>query len=134
MSLTDAIDVLMLTIHAHAGAGDRQEYADAIPIHRLQFPHNNPAIVLVDVHASTLHIGLVQTWRWSWSHKSSITSMASKSLAAMDGHHLSSIPQQVSRRDLCRSRTPRMSRMPSLQQRRLRRAGRRRRPCGEPGY
>jgi hypothetical protein len=63
MNFADAIDVLVLTIRAHAGAGDCQEYADAIPIRRLQFPHNKSAIVLVDVQTLTIHIGLVQTWR-----------------------------------------------------------------------
>src|SRR5258708_38349145 len=97
MNLTGTIDVLVLTIHAHAGAGDRQEYADAIPIHRLQFPHNKSAIVLVDVQTSTFHITPVQTRRSSWSRKSSITSMAGKSLAAMGGRRLSSILRQVNR-------------------------------------
>jgi hypothetical protein len=41
-------------------AGDRQEYADTIPIHRLQ-PHNKSAIVLVDVQTSTLLVGLVES-------------------------------------------------------------------------
>ncbi len=31
-----------------ARASDLQEYADTIPIHRLQFPQNEPAIVLAD--------------------------------------------------------------------------------------
>jgi len=44
-------------------AGDLQEYADTIPIHRLQFPRNKSAIVLVDVQTSTFHIGLVETRR-----------------------------------------------------------------------
>jgi hypothetical protein len=34
-------------------AGDLQEYADAIPVHRLQFPHNKSAIALVDVQTLT---------------------------------------------------------------------------------
>jgi hypothetical protein len=29
MNLTDAIEVLVLTIHAHASAADRQEHTDA---------------------------------------------------------------------------------------------------------
>jgi hypothetical protein len=95
MNLIGAIVVLVLTIHA---AGDLQEYADTIPIHRLQFPHNKSAILLVDVQASTFHIALVQTRRSSWSHKSSITSMASKSPAAMGGRRPSSIPRRVNRR------------------------------------
>jgi hypothetical protein len=36
-------------------ARDLQEYADTIPIHRLQFPHNKFKIVLVDVQALTFH-------------------------------------------------------------------------------
>src|SRR5450631_1256765 len=36
-------------------AGDLQEYADTIPIHRLRFPHNKSAIVLVDVQTLTFH-------------------------------------------------------------------------------
>src|SRR5258705_286421 len=40
--------------------------------------------------------------------------MASKSLAAMGGRRLYSIPRQVSRQGWCRSRTPRMSRMVPL--------------------
>jgi hypothetical protein len=63
MALTSAISVLVLTIHTHVGADDLQEYADTIPIHRLQFPHNNSAIVLVDVQTLALHIGLVETRR-----------------------------------------------------------------------
>src|SRR6267154_4543553 len=97
MDLADAIDVLADDLCA---GEDCQEYADAISIHRLQFPHNNSAIVLVDVPASTFHIGLVETtWRSSWSRESSITSMASKSLAAMGGRRRSLIPRQVNRRD-----------------------------------
>jgi hypothetical protein len=61
MNLTDAIDVLVLTIQRNAGTGDRPESAHAIPIHRLQFPHNKSAIVLVDARASTFHITFVQT-------------------------------------------------------------------------
>jgi hypothetical protein len=34
-------------------AGDLQEYADTIPIHRLQFPHNECATALVDVQTLT---------------------------------------------------------------------------------
>jgi len=34
-------------------AGDLQEYADTIPIHRLQFPHNKSTIVLTDVQTLT---------------------------------------------------------------------------------
>jgi hypothetical protein len=63
MDLTGAINVVVLTIHTHARAGDLQEYADTIPIHRLQFPHNKSAVVLVDVQTLTLHIGLVETRR-----------------------------------------------------------------------
>src|SRR5229473_664221 len=48
-------------------AGDLQEYADTIPIHRLQFPHNKSAIVRVDVQTLTFHIGFVETRRSSWS-------------------------------------------------------------------
>src|SRR6266852_1223463 len=33
-----------------------KQHADANPIHRLQFPHNKSAIVLVDVQALTFHI------------------------------------------------------------------------------
>jgi hypothetical protein len=44
-------------------AGDLQEYADTIPIHRLQFPHNKSAIVLVDVQTLTFHTGLAETRR-----------------------------------------------------------------------
>src|SRR6267142_5597708 len=44
-------------------AGDLQEYADTIPIHRLQFPHNKSATAFVDVQTSTFHIGLVETRR-----------------------------------------------------------------------
>src|SRR6266851_4632419 len=60
MDLTGAINVLVLTIHAHAGAGDPQEYADTIAIHRLQFPHNKSAIVLVDAQTLTFDIRLVE--------------------------------------------------------------------------
>jgi hypothetical protein len=63
MDLTGAIDVLVPTIHAHAGAADLKEYEDTIPIHRLQFPHNNSAILPVDVQTLTFHIGLVETRR-----------------------------------------------------------------------
>ena len=34
-------------------AGDLQEYADTIPIHRLQFPHSKAAIALADVRILT---------------------------------------------------------------------------------
>ena len=61
MDLTGAIDVLVPTIHAHASAADLKEYADTIPIHRLQFLHNKSTIVLVDVQTSTFHIGLLET-------------------------------------------------------------------------
>src|SRR5260221_6627382 len=61
MNLTGAINVLVLTIHAHAGAGDLQEYADTISFNRLQFSHNKSAIVLVDVQTLTFHIALVET-------------------------------------------------------------------------
>src|SRR5258705_3717187 len=44
-------------------AGDLQEYADTIPIHRLQFPRNKCAIVLVDVQTLTFHAGLVEAKR-----------------------------------------------------------------------
>jgi hypothetical protein len=37
-------------------AGDLQEYADTIPIHRLQILHNTFAIVLADVQALTFHL------------------------------------------------------------------------------
>jgi hypothetical protein len=40
------------------GAGDLQEYADAIPIHRLQFPHNEPKIAPTDVQTLTFLIEL----------------------------------------------------------------------------
>src|SRR5712692_7082622 len=40
-------------------AGNFQEYTDTIPIHRLQFSHNKPVIVLADVQISTFHIGLM---------------------------------------------------------------------------
>jgi hypothetical protein len=50
-----------------------------IPIHRLQFPHNNP-IALFDVQTSTLLIGPVETRRSSWPRKSSILSIAGGSL------------------------------------------------------
>jgi len=60
MDLTGAINVPVLTIDAHSGAGNLQEYADTIPIHRLQFPHNKSAIILVDARTLTFHIGLVQ--------------------------------------------------------------------------
>ena len=56
MDLTGAIDVLVPTIHAHAGAADLKEYEDTIPIHRLQFPHNKFAIVLADVQTLTFHL------------------------------------------------------------------------------
>src|SRR5258708_35065738 len=44
-------------------ASDLQEYADTIPIHRLQFPHNKSTIVLVYVQTSTFHIRLIETRR-----------------------------------------------------------------------
>src|SRR4030081_1760200 len=44
-------------------ASDLQEYADTIPIHRLQFPHNRSTIVLVDVQTSTFHIRHMETRR-----------------------------------------------------------------------
>jgi hypothetical protein len=40
MDLTDAINLLVLKIDAHASVDDPQEYANATAIHRLQFPHN----------------------------------------------------------------------------------------------
>jgi hypothetical protein len=46
-------------------ARDLKEYADPIPIHRLQFPHNKSAIVLVDVQTLAFHIGPVETRRSS---------------------------------------------------------------------
>jgi hypothetical protein len=49
MDLTGAINVLVQTFHTRAGAGDLQEYAEMIPIRRLQFSHNKSAIVIVDV-------------------------------------------------------------------------------------
>ncbi len=60
MDLAGAINVPVPTIDAHAGAGDLQEYADTIAIHRLQFPHNKSAIILVDAQTLTFHIGLVE--------------------------------------------------------------------------
>jgi hypothetical protein len=41
MDLTDAINLLVLKIDAHAGADDPQEYAHATTaIHQFQFPRN----------------------------------------------------------------------------------------------
>jgi hypothetical protein len=69
-------------VHAQTPSGtenltracDLQEYADTIPIHRLQLPHNKHAIVLADVQTLAFHIGLVET---------SIPPMASKSSQAL---------------------------------------------------
>ena len=44
-------------------AGDLQEYADTIPIHRLQFPHNEPAIVLAFVWIFAFDIELMERRR-----------------------------------------------------------------------
>jgi len=51
-----AVNILVLTTYEHTGAGDLKKYADAIPIYRLQVPHNKSAILLVDVQTSTFHI------------------------------------------------------------------------------
>ena len=97
------------------------------------FRTTNPR-VLVDVQTLAF---ISSTWKQGGrrGHASqALHQWQARSLAAMDGRRPSSIPRQASRRGWCRSRTPRMSRMPSLRQQRLRRDGRRRRPCGEPGY
>jgi hypothetical protein len=45
---------VLLTIHAHVEPSSRN-YADTIRVHRLRFPHNKSAIILVDVLTSTFH-------------------------------------------------------------------------------
>src|SRR5260370_14223417 len=64
MELPGEINAVVL-IRVHAGTGLR-EYADTIPIHRLQFPHNKSAIVLVDVQTLTPHIERVEITRRSF--------------------------------------------------------------------
>jgi hypothetical protein len=66
-------------------AGDLQEDADPIPIHRLQLPHNKSAIILVDVQTSTFHGRLAETRKLWCFHKSIIAPMARKSPAATSG-------------------------------------------------
>src|SRR4030088_418151 len=64
-------------------ASDLQEYADTIPIHRLQFLHNNSTIVLVDVQTSTFHIRLMETRRRMRTASQSFFSLIPRLLGAI---------------------------------------------------
>jgi hypothetical protein len=91
-------------------------------------------MVLVDVQTSTLHIGLLEN-----KEVVVVTQVKhyinGKQVSGRNGRTSSVFnPATGEKTGLVRSRTPRTSRMLSLRQQELRRAGRRRLPCGEPGY
>jgi hypothetical protein len=78
-------------------AGDLQEYADTIPIHRLQFPRNKSAIALVDVQTSTFHIGLAETRRVIVVTQCSALRTSSMNMHVDKLHHVTTIARIAER-------------------------------------